>query len=72
MVDWNGGAYVKETNEFVVFKDWKQFPFIAATIIQDVFGPYDHENATKALGEDIKRYLVAKKREKAKESEDKE
>lgn len=69
LVDWNGGACVKETNEFVVFRDWKQFPFIAATIIQDVFGPYDHESATKALGEDIKRYLVAKKREKVTEIE---
>ena len=69
LIDWNGGACVKETNEFVVFKDWKQFPFIAATIIQDVFGPYDHESATKALGEDIKRYLVAKKREKVTEIE---
>lgn len=64
LVDWNGGAYVKETNEFVVFKDWKQFPFIAATIIQDIFGPYDHKSATNALGEDIERYLVGKKREK--------
>ena len=65
LVDWNGGASVKETSEFVVFKDWRQFPFIAATIVQDIFGTFDHESAIKLLEQDIATYLTEKKRQKS-------
>ena len=49
LVDFEGDAFVEEFGDSITFADEEKAPFIAATIVQDVFGQYDRENAVAMM-----------------------
>ena len=50
-IDHEGMAHVKEFNEVLDLKDFRQLLGIAATIIQDVYGEFDIQKVTKLFFE---------------------
>lgn len=49
LVDFEGDAYVKEFEGSISFSDEDNAPYIAATIVQDVYGEYDREIAVAMM-----------------------
>ena len=49
LVDFEGDAYVKEFEGLISFSDEDKAPYIAATIVQDIYGEYDRENAVAMM-----------------------
>lgn len=55
LVDFEGDAYIPRFEDTMTFSDKSKLPYIAATIVQDIYGYYDREN-TVALIEAIKHF----------------
>ena len=55
LVDFEGDAYIPKFEDTMTFSETGKLPYIAATIIQDIYGDYDREN-TVALIEAINHF----------------
>ena len=49
LVDFEGDAYMPKFEDTMTFSDKEKLPYIAATIVQDIYGEYDRENTIALL-----------------------